>query len=369
MLCILALNAKAQADTSAAKLKFNGDFRFRVEQDWNSRNSDGSYREDRSRLRYRLRAGATYKDKWYEVGLRLRTGNPKKQQDPQLTLGDGSKEFGTLPIGLEKAYFQGQWKNWTFWLGKNTFPFLKSNELFWSDNVFPEGVAIKTAISTNSDLISDLNMVGGHFIIATNNQSFDKDAFMQGLQVSAAFWDKKLLLYPSFYNFKNIPNIPDGSDTFLLDYAIAHVGMHISPFDTLPLWAEVDYYQNLTDYSSIEDIPNAFKDETTGYVVALKYGHLRKKSDWAFSATYAYLQRYAAVDFLTQNDWARWDYSAFDSPDGRLTNLNGVELAATRNMSDNISLTVKYYLVEQLKPLGTALENGNRIRFDIDIRI
>ena len=101
----------SQNDSLPSKLKFNGDFRFRVEQDWNSRTSDGSYREDRSRLRYRLRAGATYKDKWYEVGLRIRTGNPKKQQDPQLTLGDGSKEFGTLPIGLEKAYFQAHWKS------------------------------------------------------------------------------------------------------------------------------------------------------------------------------------------------------------------------------------------------------------------
>lgn len=33
-------------------------------------------------------------------GLKLRTGNPRKLQDPELTLGDGFKEFGALPIGL-----------------------------------------------------------------------------------------------------------------------------------------------------------------------------------------------------------------------------------------------------------------------------
>ena len=132
-----------QTDNIKTKLSFSSDFRFRVEQDWNSRKSDGMYRADRTRLRYRARFGVNYKyNKRVSFGTRLRTGDPKKQQDPQLTLGDGFKEFGTLTIAFEKVYanFNKEW--FSAWIGKSTFPFEKQNELFWSDNIFPEGVSL-----------------------------------------------------------------------------------------------------------------------------------------------------------------------------------------------------------------------------------
>ena len=61
----------AQTDSILSKLSFNGDFRFRVEQDWNSKKSDGTFRDDRTRLRYRLRAGVEYTDKWFKTGFRI----------------------------------------------------------------------------------------------------------------------------------------------------------------------------------------------------------------------------------------------------------------------------------------------------------
>ena len=368
-LLIATVTVEAQNDSLSSKLVFNGDFRFRAEQDWDSRKSDGTYREDRSRLRYRLRAGATYKHKWYEAGLRLRTGNPNKQQDPQLTVGDGFGEFNTLPIGLEKAYFQGKWETFKFWVGKNTYPFIKSNELFWSDNVFPEGVAVEKTFNLSSGIVDAISLTGGHFIVATSNESFNKDAYFQGFQMSLNALNNRLTLFPSIYIFKNIPNIPDGNDTFLLDYAILHIGTRVNLLNRVPLRMELDYYRNLTDYSDNDSIPDNFKDERSGYVVGLKYGALRNKGDWRASASYAWLERYSAVDFLAQNDWARWDYSAFDSPDGRLTNLKGIELAISHNIDKKLSLTMKYYVVEQLIPFGIAKENGSRIRFDIDIKI
>ncbi|MCF8714710.1 putative porin [Joostella atrarenae] len=112
-------------------LYFTGDFRFRIEQDWDSRKADGTYREDRTRLRYRARLGAFYNyNEIVSFGVRIRTGNPIKQQDPQLTLGDNSKEFGLLPIGFERIYakFNTDW--FSAWIGKNTFPFKKNTNYF-----------------------------------------------------------------------------------------------------------------------------------------------------------------------------------------------------------------------------------------------
>ena len=80
-----------------------------------------------------------------------------------------------------------------------------------------------------------------------------------------------------------------------------------------------------------------------------------------------YLERYSAVDFIAQNDWARWDYSNQGSPDGRLTNYKGIEFIAAYKLNKNMKLTMRYFKVEQLKAYGSALENGDRIRFDIDI--
>ena len=368
MILVLPWSSYAQLDSLKTKLKFNADFRFRIEGDWNSRRSDGTYRDDRTRLRYRLRAGATFADKWYEAGLRIRTGDQRKQQDPQLTLGEGFKEFGTLPIGFEKVYFLGHWDQFEFWLGKNTYPFEKSNELFWSDNVYPEGVSFAKSFKISKNLINELELRAGHFIMSASGESFDQDNYFQGIQTYIDMLNKRLSLFPSFYYFKNVPNIPDGSETFVFDYSILHLGTRFQILNKPLLCFELDYYYNLQDYGDVDEIPEAFKDEGTGFVVALKYGAFEQKGDWRFQATYAYLEQYAAVDIMAQNDWARWDYSGFDSPDGRLTNYNGIELVAAYLLDKRTSLTLKYYLVEQLVPYGIATETGDRIRLDLDFK-
>ena len=359
--------ASGQIDSLLTKLAFETDFRFRIEQDWNSRKSDGTLRDDRTRFRYRLRTGVQFKDLWYDAGFRIRTGNQRKQQDPQLTLGEGFKEFGTLPIGIEKAYFRGHWQSFEFWMGKNTFPFNKSNELFWSDNVFPEGLFFKKSLFLNSSILNQIEFSSGHFILSASGKSFKNDAYLQGAQLSLNLFENQFKLFPAIYLFRNAPNMPDGAKTFNLDYSILHIGSRLRLIDKHSLDIEFDYYYNWQDYTKNDSITMPFQDQRTGYVIGLKYGQLQTKGDWYFTATYARLQKYSAVDIMAQNDWARWDYSAFGSPDGRLTNLQGIELVAGYALDKRTRLIMKYYLVEQLVPNGSALETGSRIRLDLDI--
>lgn len=76
------------------KLQFLADARIRFEEDWNSQKSDGTYRDDRFRMGFRVRAGMEYKpNDWAEFGIRFRTGYPEKQQDPHLTIGEGYHEI------------------------------------------------------------------------------------------------------------------------------------------------------------------------------------------------------------------------------------------------------------------------------------
>ena len=72
---------------------------------------------------------------------------------------------------------------------------------------------------------------------------------------------------------------------------------------------------------------------------------------------------------MAQNDWARWDYSAFNSPDGRLTNFKGIEIVIGYNISKKINVIDKYYNIKQIIPTGEFKETGQRIRFDLNVKI
>ncbi|ARV15221.1 putative porin [Polaribacter sp. SA4-12] len=350
------------------KLSFSGDFRFRAEQDWDSQKSDGIYRNDRTRLRYRARFGVAYKySDWISLGIRLRTGNPKKQQDPQLTVGDGFNEFGTLPISFEKIYAEFNYEWFSGWLGKNTFPFEKQHELFWSDNVFPEGISLSGKFAFNNNIIQSLKINTGHFIMRTNGTSLDSDGYFQGFQIVTTHLDKILLLNPSFYNFKNIPNIPDGNETFTMNYAIVHLGTKVQINKNSNISVGFDFYQNIEDYNNINTISQEYKNQKNGFVANISVGKLAKKGDWTFKLTHTYLEKYAAVDFFAQNDWARWDYSSQGSPDGRLTNFKGFELMAGYSLGKKMNLKIRCFKVDQIKSLTTVKENGNRIRIDFNI--
>ncbi len=364
---IMSLTLWGQTDKKpAGHLTFTGDYRFRIEQDWNSRKSDGTYRTDRTRLRYRLRFGATYHyNKHLTFGLRLRTGQLHKQQDPQLTLGAGFKEFGTLPIGLEKAYFRAKHNEWELWLGKNTFPFKKQNELFWSDNVYPEGVFASKKLTFSSKWIRELSLKLGHFILSANGAGFKEDNFFQGIQLYSLHGQNRLQLFSAFYRAVHTPNIPDGGETYWINYSFLHFGGRLAILPRAQFYLETDYYLNLEDYSKNDSIPSMLKDQKQGLILALGLGQLKEKGDWMIKLTYTHLERYAAIDFMAQNDWTRWDYSAYGSPDGRLTNFKGWEIAAGYALGPNAKLKMRFFLVEQLIPYGITTETGTRIRFDL----
>jgi hypothetical protein len=365
---VCAVQSHAQIDSILSRIDVDLDFRFRIEQDWNSRKSDGTFRDNRSRLRYRLRTGMTYSKDWYSFGYRIRTGDPRKQQDPQLTLGTAFEEFGTLPLGFEKVFFKGEHKDFTYWIGKNDFSFRKNNELFWSDNVFPEGVFLSKKFGLKSGVLNALSLSAGHYILSASGRAFSDDSYVQGLQAQMNFGNNRFILFPSFYRMKNIPNIPDGAAFFDMDYNIFHVGGQWNLWKEQKVFLEFDFYQNVENYDENEFIDNLFKDEKQGFVFAVQKGKIKEKNDYLFKVTYGYLERFSALDYLAQNDWARWDYSSFDSPDGRLTNYQGVEIVGAYAVTSNAKLVMKYYLVNQLIAFGPSRETGSRIRLDLDVK-
>ena len=370
MIILSSLAGVAQTDSIEVRnLQLTADFRFRLEQDWNSRDANGILRDDRTRLRYRFRFGLNYQlDKYSSFGGRIRTGNIDEQQGPHLTLGGGNGEFGLTQLGFEKLYYQFKRKGFQAWVGKNTIHIKKINELFWNDNVFPEGLALKYAIPLKqTKILDELNMSAAHFVIKSNNSDFLNDAYMQVAQIEFKMLDNKLSLFPGFYYFHQLGNIPDQKHQYLLDYKILHLGseLNISKKQDIRLSAEA--YINMSNYDNRSEIPMQLRDQKNGFVITAKYGKLKKKGDFIVDLYYAYLERFAIVDYFAQNDWARWDYSSFDANGSRLSNFHGVELRIGYAFKEKFNLILRAYQVEQLVAEGLNTENGSRLRLDLNI--
>lgn len=368
----LSINLSAQTDSlTQKKLSVLGDFRFRVEHDWDSRKSDGNFSDDRSRLRYRFRFGLNYQlDKYSSFGGRLRSGNINDQQGPHVTLGGGNGEFGLVQVGFEKLYYKYKGKKLSFWVGKNDIPLTKLNELFWNDNTFPEGVALKYTLSEKEErVLNKIHINLGHFIILSNNQSFLKDSYLQVAQLDFALFKERLNLFSGIYRFNDVGNIPDSRHTFTLDYSLWHTGLEFKVDKKSKFRIGLEYYRNLEDYNAVEEIPTDFKDQKNGLVITTKFGSLKKKGDWAIHLYYATLQKYSIVDYFAQNDWARWDYSSFDARGSRLSNFQGYELRIGYCFKEKFNLILRNYFTEELALTGDVKERSSRIRLDLNIKI
>ncbi len=362
--------AVGQSDTTHhPNLKFTGDFRFRIEHDWNSRNQNGIKRADRSRLRYRFRFGVHFSiDGHSSFGGRIRSGNLNDQQGPHVTLGGDPGEFGLVRVGFEKLFYQFVQKGITAWVGKNSIPLKKLNELFWNDNVYPEGIALKFYpqwLSKNPKHPAGIHI--GHFIVNSRNRTFPKDSYLQIIQLTGGFLEGRLNLFPGFYRFKNIGNYPDGKQTFEMDYSILHLGSQVILGRNDQARIGLEFYQNLEDYSAHDSIPEPLKKETSGFVLSAEYGKLKKKRDWLFSLSYANIQKFSIVDYFAQNDWSRWDYGHIGAAGSRISNFQGFEIKIAYAIAKNFNLNLRAYHVEQLKKIGSFKENGNRIRLDLNI--
>lgn len=369
-LLIVGGNLNGQIDsTKEDKLTFTGDVRLRVEHDWKSQNSNGILRNARSRMRYRFRFGLNYSlDKYSSFGGRIRSGNINDQQGPHVTIGGNQGEFGLVKIGFEKLYYQFEKDNFVGWVGKNTIPLKKLNELFWNDNVFPEGVGLKYKRTFESPkLLNSLSINTGHFIIRSNNKTFNQDSYLQIFQIESNLLNNRVSLFPAYYYFHQIGNFPDGKQTFELDYAISHFGSQITVSKKHNMKLGMEVYKNLQDYSDLDHIPANLKKQTNGLVLSVAYGKVEERGDWLIYFAYANIQKYAIVDYFAQNDWSRWDYSSIGATGSRISNFHGVEMRIGYAFKKNYTLILRSYFVEQLVQTGNFKENGNRIRLDLNI--
>jgi hypothetical protein len=345
------------------RLKFYGDVRLRGESDWDSLQPDGTERTDRDRLRARFRLGFNYAyDDHITFGARIRTGNPLDQQSPHQTLGD---EFESKGFNIDRAFIHGGWSRGWVWGGKNLFPFWMQNELFWDEDVTPEGVAAGLTLPLGGSRVR-LKPTLGWFVMEGSGSSnrFSEKSHLSAGQVAAeaGFKPVDIVGAVGFYSFDDNPAT---TDTALadLDYAI-WVGSVKATFKGAPkpISVGVDYMRNTQDYAAT--VFNG--DQDTGYVFGLNLGQLKQRKDWLVGYYYAHIEKFAVVARLAQDDWLRWG----STTDTRSSNFEGHEIRLAYAFGPSWNAVLRVYRVKGIAletPTAIELEDGNRARLDLNI--
>lgn len=342
---LLFCSGSALFAQSTDALKFYGDARLRLERDYNVTGKD-----TRDRARYRFRFGLVRKvGESIELGARLATGNPSDQQSPHQNFGD---DLSAKSINIDKIYFKYAADNAWFSVGKNSFPFWKQNEMFWDDDVTPEGVSAAYTLKDFSGESSKLTFTAGQYILQGSDDLFASTLTAGQAALHGKSGAAKFSFGAGLYYFKN-------SDSDTLNYnalsrqdynvfvASAQLKMNLGE---IPLVVGADYMKNLQ-----EPTVAGLEDETNGFVAQV----LVKPGQWTAGVYYAHIEKYAVVANFAQDDWWRFGSGHTDSSD-----LQGFELRLAYNLGNKMNLVARHYVTDMI----AGSKKANRFRLDFNMK-
>ena len=379
MVCLstVILTAQDEEANISNDLSIHGDMRFRVEQDWDSRFFNGDYREDRFRLRHRFRVGLKYQlNKEFSMGASIRSGVDESIQSPHNNLGH--KELTGYPVNIYRVYLKGEHNQFWWWAGKNDFPFWKQNELFWDDDVMPEGVSAGITIQEKG---FTLKPRAAYFITNTGQGDFDPrdptngaiDGHMLAAQLELGYKTDKFKTTGAVgcYALRDINNVPTtdffyNGPRFKLDYSFVVSGVKFELNTKTPITLGVDHFMNLENYDSLPYslLNPVYKDQKTGLVLSAQIGKLKEQGDWLVGYYYVHKEELSVVSYYTEDDWARFG----NINRNRNTNYSGHEIRFAYCFKPNFNVVARAYFVEGLVTPSVATESGNRIRIDFNMK-
>ncbi len=330
--------------------KLYGDFRARLEADFDSNRADGTERDDRTRIRIRARIGLEYaaSDR-FTFGLRLRSGSDDSQQSPHITIVDfDDNDTGDAHFNFDKWFLKGEHGKGWGWIGRNSLPFWKQNELFWDDDVTPAGVAFGFR---NDRGESGLELNGGYFSLPAGMREFSGNLGLAQL----VLWNSNVRIAGGLLDIDASPNDADG--TLLLrgngarDYQIWVLSLQAG---TGKWTFGIDGIHNGESYPISEPL----RDEVDGYVGSLEFNSGR---GWQAAYIYAHIEALAINSSYAEDDWVRWG----NATQTRASDLEGHELRFTRDIGPTQNLVFRLYLADAI----TSGEDGSRFRIDWNYKL
>ena len=361
--------AQPRQPEAGAPLTLAIDLRGRFESDVSSRREDGTLREDRHRARIRARFEVRAKPSraWLLVG-RLRTGSPRSQQSPHLTIADlsgGSADrFSLIADRYSVQHTAGRFE---WWIGRNEFPFWTQNEMSWDRDVTLPGGFVSYRIPLRR---ASLQTRAGYFglpdgAVGIGGRMGAGQAVLNAplsrvwsLQAAGGLFD--------LAGARETRHLLSGNG--VRDYRIAAASVQIArglsggPIGQLRVGADV--LRNVRGYSGGADpVAQQYRRDRTGLVLTSAVaGRARPgaRGSWEIAHTFARIEKLAVNASYAQDDWIRWG-SATQS-DG--SNLRGHELGGRYWLSPALDLHARAFLVRSL----TTPQDGTRFRVDLNWR-
>lgn len=349
-----------------------GDFRMRMEQDWDSLHGDGTQRDDRLRLRIRLRAGfeATIDDNWSAV-VAARSGPDLSQQSPHITIVDfDGGHTGPYEFNLDHWYLNYASGGFEAWVGRNEMSFWHQDDLFVFDNVTYLGLGASYSHGLGGgQLTGNLNYVA----LPVGMKKSSGTGLLGQLVYEQDFVRWGLTVAGGYFGTDADPNDPNGqtllTENSTRDYRVVNLMAQFrSQIFDVPYYIGLDYMRNLENYdgSPPDSFSQFHKDDREGYVIEFELGEKDSKGDWLFGYYYSYLEALSSHSSYIADDWVRWG----DANQVRATNLKGSELRARYSFSPTMNVFARLFFVDAISLLeagDTTLETGNRLRVEVNI--
>lgn len=351
------------ADDEEDRITFFGDFRIRLENDWDSRRADGTTRDDRGRARVRVRLGlrAAINDDLTFV-TRARTAPTANHQSSNITVIDfQGNDTGPANFHLDQWYLRYERDDTWVWFGRNSYPFWNQNTMFWD----PDASSVGFAAGTSRDIgVGTVSARAGYFAPPVGMTAFTGGLAAGQLMYEGSVGNVGFTLAGGHYAYFADDSDKDASvwltGNGLRNYRI-WMGSAQARFEAAgrPVRIGVDVMHNSYEYSSTDPDPftAANHDQTNGYVLSAQVGKLDRRGDWLVGYYYANLEALALIASVAQDDWHRWGARS----QSRSSDFRGHELRVGHTVRDNLEALLRLYIVESI----TTIEDGKRARLDL----
>ena len=357
---------------SAGRFRPFGDFRVRLEQDWDSLNGDGSKRDDRLRLRVRVRAGLDVKidDNWSAV-VAARSGPDLSQQSPHITIVDFENgPTGPYEFNLDHWYLKYGSGGFDAWVGRNAMSYWHQDDLFVFDNVTYPGLGASYKHGVGGGQLT-LNL---NYVALPVGMKATSGTGLLGQIVYAQDYERwGFTLAGGYFGTDADPDNPDGqtllTENNTRDYSAMNLMAQFrSRILDQPYYIGLDLMRNFEDYENAPagSFSQLHKDDRDGYDIEFVLGDKGKQGDWQFGYYYSYLEALSAHSSYISDDWVRWG----DANQVRATNLKGSELRVLYSFSPTMNVFARLFFVDAIELLeagDTTKETGNRFRIELNI--
>ena len=344
-----------QSGYSQNNLKIFGHISTGPELNRNIRLADHSKRSNFDRLLLKMNFGFKYLYDNFTFSGRVSTGNTAHPNSPYIDLGNS---YSRKSILLDKAYIKYKHSGWTAWIGKNSINLWKTNEILWDNDLKPEGIGIGKKLHFYGDYVPEFKINTGYFFINSNPYNntkiattFDRQNFLSFVQLKTAFSINQhhLILSPTYF-YANI------SKTF--DYDIFAVMFRYKFLYDYNFYA--DYYHNFSTYENQVDVN--LQNQKSGFDLGLGW-HYRK---FMLKLMYAYIEKYAVIDFLSQDNWLlpMTNDSQFGS------NFKGINSRFSYKINRNFSVIFNVWYAKQIQYFSSqnGLFEATRMRLEFDFK-